>query len=263
MKSYRLSPGCSRHPKTQLRVWPVQSVGLSPAACSRGHVHGYRHGAVRSRAASGCVGDSVVVENHATSQRPRRHELIHDVDESLLGASSSWPNSRPSVASRQYMEPSHEPNTTRPFQYAGGNAIAARDAARHSVVPLTASRAHAVRLSPDQHATRGTGGAVTSPPGNRRRHNSFTRCGTGTGTVAVPERLARNIGQSPTAAGAVDTGADEAAVAAGAARVWSTARGAMQNVPCTCQQSQARGIQYKRPLAGTTPSKHPGRTTPS
>ena len=106
-------------------------------------------------------------------------------------------------------------------------------------------------------------GAVTSPLGNCRRHNSFTRCGIGTGTVAVPERLARNIGQSPTAAGAVDTGADQAGVAAGTARVWSAARGAMQNVPCTCQQSQARGIQYKRPLAGTTPSKHPGRTTPS
>ena len=40
-------------------------------------------------------------------------------------------------------------------------------------------------------------------------------------------------------------------------------RGAMENVPWTCQQSHASGIQYSRPLAGTTPSKQPGRTTPS
>ena len=50
---------------------------------------------------------------------------------------------------------------------------------------------------------------------------------------------------------------------AGALDSLSGVRGAMENVPWICQQSQASGIQYSRPFAGTTPSKHPGRTTPS
>jgi len=82
-------------------------------------------------------------------------------------------------------------------------------------------------------------------------------------TVAVPAASARNIGQSSPSAGAVEAGAAHAGDWAGAIGSFSAVRGAMEKVPCTCQQSQASGIQYNRPLAGTTPSKHPGRTTPS
>jgi hypothetical protein len=116
---------------------------------------------------------------------------------------------------------------------------------------------------------------VTPASGKRRRHNERTFFGTATPTVAVPAALARNIGQSSRAAGRAEAGAaqsggdeDNGVVVvagddAGAAESARGCRGAMANVPWTCQQSHANGIQYKRPLAGTTPSKHPGRTMPS
>ena len=83
-----------------------------------------------------------------------------------------------------------------------------------------------------------------------------------TDTVAVPAESARSIGQSARAAGAVEVGAAQWGGSAAGGSFKAT-RGAIEHVPCTCQQSHASGIQYNRPLAATTPSKQFGRTTAS
>ena len=73
-------------------------------------------------------------------------------------------------------------------------------------------------------------GAVKPPPGKRCRHTSRIFFGIAAGTVAVPAGLARNIGQSSRAAGALEAGAAHEGDAAGATHSFNADRGAMENV---------------------------------
>ena len=100
------------------------------------------------------------------------------------------------------------------------------------ISPLAASRAEtAPSVPPTNMCPLALTGAVRSPPGKRRRHNRLAFLPTPAATVAVPAELARNIGQSSGAAGALDAGAAHAGDSAAAGGFLSGERGAMENVP--------------------------------
>ena len=65
----------------------------------------------------------------------------------------------------------------------------------------------------------------------RRRHNSLTSLPSAAGTVAVPAELARNMGQSSAAAGALAVGAVHGTDSALSDGGFSATRGAMELVP--------------------------------
>ena len=59
----------------------------------------------------------------------------------------------------------------------------------------------------------------------------------------MPAESARNMGQSLSVAGVTEVGSVHRAGEDNSDGMESVVRGAMEIVPCTCQQSQANGIQ--------------------
>ena len=100
------------------------------------------------------------------------------------------------------------------------------------ILPLAASRADTVpSVAPTKMRPFAHTGAVRSPPGKRRRHNRFVFLPTPAATVAVPAELARSIGQSSVAAGALDAGLVHEGALTLMRGLFNGERGAMQNVP--------------------------------